>query len=458
MKRMPRTAAFASIVWWLLVPLFAVAGDGELDPSFAGNGKEPVGFTSNGSATPAIATAMLVQPDGKIVLAGYSGTTTLSTALARLNPNGGLDDTFGGNGDGRVGGLFVKQAGVPDFAQAVARQGDGKIVVFGQISNSGYVVRLTALGELDLTFDGDGKVLYPLVESGTVSFVAGAIMSNGNILASGSYDAGSGGGPTLLNVLFDDTGQVLAAQNVSTVFSLDKGAMVMQPDGKAVIAVTGGAGNCNVIRDNVGAASLSLDGDFGIGGIATFGWNLGGDNVDYCYALALQRDGKILMGGQARSDASGGSRASILRLLTGGTLDPGFGKKDFVFASGATGIPNIGTAILVQNDQRIVLAGIAGTADPALEPQDFAALRLFTDGSLDATFTASTPGSSLGKVVFGFETGASGRTDTAFAAGLQGNRIVMAGYRETSNSAKIAQFAIARLENNKVFADGFEAP
>lgn len=455
MERSSHIAVFASSLMWLLVPHFAAASDGELDPSFAGNGKEPVGFTINGSATPAVARAMVVQQDGKIVLAGYKGTTTISTALARLNPNGGLDTTFGTNGDGRVEGLFLKAAGVLDAAQAVALQGDGKIIVFGQIANSGYVVRLTALGELDATFDGDGKVLYPLVESGTVSFVAGAVTSTGDILASGSYDAGTGDGPTLLNVLFDSTGEVVAAQNVSTVSSLDGGAVVMQPDGKAVIAVTG-AGNCNVIRDNVGAASLGLDGGFGIGGIGTFGWNLGGDNVDYCYALALQRDGKILMGGQARSDASGGTHASILRLLTGGTLDPGFGKKDFVFASGATGIYNTGTAILVQDDQRIVLAGSAGTADPALEPQDFAALRLLTDGSLDTTFTASTPGSSLGKVVFGFETGASGRRDAAFGAGLQGNRIVMAGFRETSNSAQIDQFAIARLENDKLFADGFD--
>jgi uncharacterized delta-60 repeat protein len=419
------------------------------------NGKEPVGFTASGSATPAIATAMVIQPDGKIVLAGYKGTTTVSTALARLNPNGGLDTAFGGNGDGRFSGLFLKPAGVLDVAQAVALQGDGKIVVFGQIANSGYVARFTALGVPDPTFGGDGTVLYPLVESGTVSFVAGAVTANGDILASGSYDAGTGDGPTLLNVLFDSTGEVVSAQNISSVSSLDKGALVMQPDGKAVIAVTGGSGNCNVVRDDVGA-SLSLDGGFGIGGIATFGWNLGGDNVDYCYALALQRDGKILMGGQARSDASGGTHASILRLLTGGTLDPEFGKKDFVFASGATGIHNIGTGILVQNDQRIVLAGTAGTADPALEPNDFAALRLLTDGSLDATFTASTPGSSLGKVVFGFETGPSGRRDYASSAGLQGNRIVMAGSRETSNAAQIDQFAIARLENDKLFADGFD--
>ena len=85
-----------------------------------------------------------------------------------------------------------------------------------------------------------------------MSFVAAAVTNNGDILASGSYDTGTG--PTLLNVLFSATGDVISAQNISTVYSLDKGALVMQLDGKAVIAVTGGSGNCNVVRDNVGAS------------------------------------------------------------------------------------------------------------------------------------------------------------------------------------------------------------
>ena len=149
---MNRMAACSFSGLLLLTPLFAAASDGELDPTFAGNGKEPVGFARNDSATPASARAMVIQPDGKIVLAGYAGTTTVSTALARLNPDGGLDNPFGGNGNGRIDGLFLKQAGELDAAQGVALQGDGKIVVFGKISNSGYVVRLTAMGELDPTF------------------------------------------------------------------------------------------------------------------------------------------------------------------------------------------------------------------------------------------------------------------------------------------------------------------
>ena len=146
----------------------------------------------------------------------------------------------------------------------------------------------------------------------------------------------------------------------------------------------------------------------------------------------------------------------MTRLLPDGTLDAAFGKKSFAFASADTGIANIGTAILVQQNQDIVLTGTAGTADPAHAPQDFAALRLLPDGSLDTTFTATTTGSSLGKVVFGFETNGNGREDECTGAVLQGNEIVMAGFRQTSNSAMINQFAVARLTNNEIFADAFE--
>lgn len=442
----------------LLAPVIAIAGDGELDPSFAGNGKAVVGFSSDGSPTPAAARAVAVQADGKIALAGYFRNSVYTTALARLTADGALDAGFGDNGRVSEFPHVLNESG--DSAEALALQPDGKIVVFGFVDTDthdyAYLARLTVAGQFDTTFGNGGIVYYPAVGQGSAHFAAGALAADGRILASGYYDAETGDGPSLLNVLFNADGSVAAAQNVSTVQTLfDKGAVVMQADGKAVIATTAGS-DCAIARIDVGS-SLGLDSSFGSDGIARFGWNLGGDDQDFCYALALQRDGKILLGGQARSDDSNGSRASVLRLLPDGTLDPAFGKKNFTFASGAAGLSNITTAILVRADQRIVLTGIAGTEDPAHEPQDFGAIRLLADGSIDATFTASTPGSSLGKVVFGFETGPSGRVDEAFGAALQSNRIVIAGFRERTDNS-IAQFAIARLQNDALFADGFERP
>ena len=60
---------YAALVLGILAPLLAAASDGELDPGFSGNGKAVVGFTVNATAVSAYATAMTIQPDGKIVLA-----------------------------------------------------------------------------------------------------------------------------------------------------------------------------------------------------------------------------------------------------------------------------------------------------------------------------------------------------------------------------------------------------
>lgn len=425
----------------------AAATDGELDPTFSGNGKAVVGFSDTlSNPENALADAIALQ-NGKIVVAGDAG---FSTALTRLNADGSLDTTF--SDSGRATGLILKPAGTADSAGALAIQPDGKIVVAGSVGQKGYVMRLFANGGLDPDFSGNGLVTYPASPGASITaFSSVAVTSTGNIIATGRYDDGTGGAPTALSLLLDTSGNILFAQDLATVLTGGGVAMKLQPDDKAVIV--GSGVDCIVARDDIGA-TLTLDPGFGTNGMTTFGWNLGGS--DFCTALAFQRDGKILVGGQGQLDQSGTSRATVTRLMPNGMLDAAFGKKAFAFASADTGMANIVTAIVVQQNQDIVLTGIADTTDPAHAPQDFAALRLLPDGSLDTTFTATTAGSSLGKVVFGFETNTNGRLDASFDAVLLGNEIVMAGYRETSNSAMIDQFAVARLKNDEIFADGAE--
>ena len=98
-----------------------------------------------------IANALVLQPDGKIVLAG--GTSGIF-AVTRLNPDGSLDTGFGG-GDGVITIGFNSVLG----ASAVALQPDGRIVVAGNAGTSIAVARLLPNGEFDATFDGDGRRL-----------------------------------------------------------------------------------------------------------------------------------------------------------------------------------------------------------------------------------------------------------------------------------------------------------
>lgn len=128
--------------------------NGSLDTSFGGTGKVTTHVASDDDE----ATSLVVQNDGKIVVAGWSflGGTSGSDAdlaLVRYNTDGSLDTSF--DGDGKVTTSF---GGYADYANSVALQADGKIVVAGQSYNGSKwniaLVRYNANGSLDSTFNG----------------------------------------------------------------------------------------------------------------------------------------------------------------------------------------------------------------------------------------------------------------------------------------------------------------
>ena len=104
--------------------------NGSLDTSFDGDGKVTTVF---GGIYSDVAYGISLQADGKIVAAGYGRSTTDTSdnfALARYNSNGSLDTSF--SGDGKQTTDF---GGYNDYGQAVAIQPDGKIVVAGYANN-----------------------------------------------------------------------------------------------------------------------------------------------------------------------------------------------------------------------------------------------------------------------------------------------------------------------------------
>src|SRR5689334_22880796 len=127
------------------------AAPGDLDPTFAGDGKL-LDWLSRGDDS---ARGIAVQTDGKLVVAGQSWTGVgYGSAVARYNTDGSLDTTFGT--DGKVTTDFNPSA----VAYSVAIQPDGKIVVAG--GGSGVAVaRYNTDGSLDPTFGAGGKVTTP---------------------------------------------------------------------------------------------------------------------------------------------------------------------------------------------------------------------------------------------------------------------------------------------------------
>jgi uncharacterized delta-60 repeat protein len=128
--------------------------NGTLDTTFSGDGKVTTSFAGSGFSDSA--NAVTLQPDGKIVVAGTSDFPPGDFTLARYLPNGTLDTTF--SGDGKV----TTEFGGYDEAFAIVLQPDGKIVVAGRSSINGNtsfaLARYLPNGTLDATFSSDGKV------------------------------------------------------------------------------------------------------------------------------------------------------------------------------------------------------------------------------------------------------------------------------------------------------------
>jgi len=194
--------------------------DGTLDTTFNTTGRV---LTDFGVGSLDVATAALIQADGKIVVGGLSDASGIpyDFFLARYNPNGTLDLEF--NGTGKVLTDF-SESGSYDRLQALAIQPDGKIVAVGDSNATGRpnfaVARYTTTGVLDGTFNATGKVLTKFA-TGDSSVEAVAIQSNGNIVAAGYIEfpdvQGRGFDFALarydtdgtLDRTFDSTGQVV---------------------------------------------------------------------------------------------------------------------------------------------------------------------------------------------------------------------------------------------------------
>ena len=230
--------------------------DGTLDTSFngpsgTGNGKFllPIGTSTDQANTVAI------QPDGKIVLAGYcfnGGVTDF--CVARLNTDGTLDTSFNGP-SGTGNGQFLLPIGTStDQANTVAIQADGKIVLAGHCSNGSNfdfcLARLNTDGTFDASFNGpsgtgNGKFLLP-IGVGSDQANAVALQADGKILLAGSCFNGSNNDFCVarlhpdgaLDRRFDGpsgtgNGQFLLPMGANTDQAT---AMALQPDGKIVLA------------------------------------------------------------------------------------------------------------------------------------------------------------------------------------------------------------------------------
>ena len=141
------------------------------------------------SATEENYSGVAIQPDGKIVAVGYysAGAQGYNMIVTRFNTNYALDTSFGSPNGFVV--LDIENANLDDYANEVVLQPDGKIVIAGETgtgsARNSVIVRLNTNGTPDTTFDGDGTKVVAVSSVDSDSFTDVLIAPDSTILASG---------------------------------------------------------------------------------------------------------------------------------------------------------------------------------------------------------------------------------------------------------------------------------
>jgi uncharacterized delta-60 repeat protein len=302
-----------------------------------------------------------LQSDGKILVGGQFTTFTGSSQnyLIRLNTDGSKDTTF------NIG------TGFDSTVRSIAIQTDGKILVGGSFttftgSSQNYLIRLNSDGSKDATFN---------IGAGFSNIVLSFILkSNGKILLGGNFNFVSGTTQNRFTKINGDSTTINESFNIGTGFDGNVYTTLIQLDGKILVGGTfttfSGSSQNRLIRLN---SDGSKDITFNIGS----GFNNG------IFSVAIQSDGKILVGGNFTT-FTGSSQNYLIRLNSDGS-------KDTTFNIG-TGFDSTVRSIAIQTDGKILVGGLFTTFTGSTQNR---LIRLNTDGSKDTTFDIGTAFNNL---------------------------------------------------------------
>jgi uncharacterized delta-60 repeat protein len=260
--------------------------DGSLDPTFGEDGKVLTTFQPSSVG----ASAVLLQADGKIVAGGSTGSGSDSDfALARYLPDGALDPSFGSGGR-----VITPISSVTDWLRALAVQPDGKLVAAGysyQSLSRGHIVlaRYNPDGSLDSSFDGDGIVVASFLPFGMVGEQLFA-QRDGRLLVAGIGGVTRFNADGSLDRRFGEGGRA-GSGNVHAWTA------AIQPDGKILVIGTVSTGRLPPVDFGVArlTADGRLDPTYGRRGSVATGFSSG--SHDEAFDGVLLPDGKLVVSG-----------------------------------------------------------------------------------------------------------------------------------------------------------------
>ena len=413
--------------------------------------------------TSAVARALVAEPDGYVVVAGSLGDEDApegrNIGLIRFDKNGLRDLGFGTDGY-----KVLDLEGVDNLARALVLQPDGKMIVAGEMFSRAHgtydfaLVRLDAGGQLDSGF-GEGVVATDFLNGENDRAYAVAVQADGKIVAAGHSEffvtdaeaEESHSQPGIRECFaltrYNADGSVDSAfgrgGRVMTVMASGPGArsraraLQIQADGRLLTA--GFAAYADTGQSYVALARYNPDGNvdetFGREGRIFFS---SGGADEGAHALAVQDDGKIVIAGATARDAESEQHFLVARLDPDGKLDQTFNGTGIVVNREFVGL---GRGVVVLPDGRIIAAGSAGVTvvaenDERVTREQVALVCYMPDGALDETF--GTGGVLLIDL--------GGTEDSAAGIVLSGDRIFVAG---TSRVGTKSEFALICLVKNR---------
>ena len=412
----PTSGGFGTIQTVIAQPNGRVLAGGLFIPVINGSNSSIRFFNADGSpdnsysfslrATAGIQ-AIAVQPDGKIIV---GGNFTRGNGLARIN----LDGTFDTNFPAANSGFITTGAQV----NSIVIQPDGKILVAG----SGLIVGNTA-GHLLIRLNADGSADNSFTEANIPANLinALALQPDGRIIAVWGYnqrDNIPSGGAVRLNT----DGSLDSTFTLGIPASIPLNSVVIQPDGKILVGFQGAFGYVSSQTGSVfynGAARLNADGSHDRDFIPATVSDFANGRITDVYALALQADGKILIGGNLYKSGAL-TPTGVIRLNPNGTLDSTLNAGAI---SGIAALTRVEDIQLSPNGKLLIVGAfnnIGGASHVNVA-------RLNADGTPDNSFTADTD-------VYGVVNDAALQSDGKYLIG---------GDFETVNGT--ARTALARL-------------
>jgi len=330
--------------------------------------------TVNGSVV-----SFAVQPDDKVLIGGvFTNVNGVArTNIARLNADGSLDTSF-------QDGL----PGVSGTVRSIVAQADGKVLIGGAFTNVNGVARtniarLHADGSLDTNFQSSASAVLCI-----------APQSDGGVVIGGGWNAATGTVYYALlarlntNGIRDASLQCSVAANCPSIWSCVQpsvNSVAAQADGKVLVGglftIVNGATRSAIVRLN---ADGSLDYSF-----TALNWQQEFGGLGSVNSIAIQPDGRILVGG-IFNYLNATARGNVARLNTNGTVDTNF-------LNGFDGADGNVNAVALQSDGKVLLGGVFSTVNGVARG---GIARLNSDGSLDTRFQNGMSGVSGGFISY----------------------------------------------------------